>query len=427
MIKRYEVKEIVDIWSQENKLSTWKKVESSVTKSLEEEGIVPKGLSKKILDANITVEEVEAREKITNHDLASFVDILQDKVNQDSEWIHYGLTSSDVVDTSNSLLILESLKFLLQEVDKLINTLKNLAIKEKDTKIVGRTHGVFAEVTFLGNIISNWLLEISRNKERLERAKENISIGKLSGVVGNYTIINSDVEKKSLETLNLKPELFASQIVSRDRYAEVISSIGMLASSYDRIAINLRGYQRSEVGEIHESFSNEQKGSSAMPHKKNPITSERISGISRILRGYVVTALENISLWHERDISNSSVERIIFPDSFNLICFSTIEIEKLFKNININHEKISSNINSARVSLLTQSFLSHLITKGIERDEAYRFLQSQSFEIDNLDSYIKNISTNFEEVEEKDLQEIGKSFLIEKTNKNFEEKINSIV
>ena len=427
MIKRYEVKEIVDIWSQENKLNTWKKVESSVTKSLEEEGIVPKGLSKKILDANITVEEVEAREKITNHDLASFVDILQDKVNQDSEWIHYGLTSSDVVDTSNSLLILESLKFLLQEVDKLINTLKNLAIKEKDTKIVGRTHGVFAEVTFLGNIISNWLLEISRNKERLERAKENISIGKLSGVVGNYTIINSDVEKKSLETLNLKPELFASQIVSRDRYAEVISSIGMLASSYDRIAINLRGYQRSEVGEIHESFSNEQKGSSAMPHKKNPITSERISGISRILRGYVVTALENISLWHERDISNSSVERIIFPDSFNLICFSTIEMEKLFKNININHEKISSNINSARVSLLTQSFLSHLITKGIERDEAYRFLQSQSFEIDNLDTYIKNISTNFEEVEEKELQEIGKSFLIEKTNKNFEEKINSIV
>ena len=427
MIKRYEVKEIVDIWSQENKLSTWKKVESSVTKSLEEEGIVPKGLSKKILDANITVEEVEAREKITNHDLASFVDILQDKVNQDSEWIHYGLTSSDVVDTSNSLLILESLKFLLQEVDKLINTLKNLAIKEKDTKIVGRTHGVFAEVTFLGNIISNWLLEISRNKERLERAKENISIGKLSGVVGNYTIINSDVEKKSLETLNLKPELFASQIVSRDRYAEVISSIGMLASSYDRIAINLRGYQRSEVGEIHESFSNEQKGSSAMPHKKNPITSERISGISRILRGYVVTALENISLWHERDISNSSVERIIFPDSFNLICFSTIEMEKLFKNININHEKISSNINSARVSLLTQSFLSHLITKGVERDEAYRFLQSQSFEIDNLDTYIKNISTNFEEVEEKELQEIGKSFLIEKTNKNFEEKINSIV
>ncbi|MBK77268.1 MAG: adenylosuccinate lyase [Actinobacteria bacterium] len=427
MIKRYEVKEIVDIWSQENKLSTWKKVESSVTKSLEEEGIVPKGLSKKILDANITVEEVEAREKITNHDLASFVDILQDKVNQDSEWIHYGLTSSDVVDTSNSLLILESLKFLLQEVDKLINTLKNLAIKEKDTKIIGRTHGVFAEVTFLGNIISNWLLEISRNKERLERAKENISIGKLSGVVGNYTIINSDVEKKSLETLNLKPELFASQIVSRDRYAEVISSIGMLASSYDRIAINLRGYQRSEVGEIHESFSNEQKGSSAMPHKKNPITSERISGISRILRGYVVTALENISLWHERDISNSSVERIIFPDSFNLICFSTIEMEKLFKNININHEKISSNINSAKVSLLTQSFLSYLITKGIERDEAYRFLQSQSFEIDNLDTYIKNISTNFEEVEEKELQEIGKSFLIEKTNKNFEEKINSIV
>ena len=427
MIERYLNPEINSIWDDQNKFDTWKLVQEKYVETLEELDVAENGIAKKINQSIVQKDEVYKQEEITNHDLASFVDILQDKVNEDSEWIHYGLTSSDVVDTSNSLLILESLDFLIGKVDELISTLKNLAIKEKDTKIIGRTHGVFAEVTFLGNIISNWLLEIHRNKERLERAKENISIGKLSGVVGNYTIINSDIEKKSLETLNLKPELFASQIVSRDRYAEVISCIGMLASSYDRIAINLRGYQRSEVGEIHESFSSEQKGSSAMPHKKNPITSERISGISRILRGYVVSALENISLWHERDISNSSVERIIFPDSFNLICFSTIEMEELFKNININHEKINSNINSAKVSLLTQSFLSHLVTKGVERDEAYRFLQSQSFEIDNLDSYIKNISTNFEEVEEKELQEIRKSFLSEKTNKNFEEKINSVV
>ena len=427
MIKRYLINEIEDIWNQNNKISTWKKVESSVTKQLEDAGIVPKGLSAEILKVNISLEELEEREKITNHDGASFVDILQNKIQKNSEWVHYGLTSSDIVDTSNSLLIIESLDFLLIQIDKLIETLKNLAIKEKDTKIIGRTHGVFAEITFLGNIFSNWLLEINRNKQRIVKAKENISVGKFSGAVGNYSILNQEIEEKALSSLNLKPELFASQIVSRDRYAEVIIAIGMLGSCFDRISQNLRGYQRSEVGEIFESFSKEQKGSSAMPHKKNPITSERVSGISRILRGYVITSLENISLWHERDISNSSVERIIFPDGFNLISFATIEMEKLFSNIQINHEKINSNIDLAKVSILTQACLSHLITKGVDRDEAYRFIQSQSFEFEDLDDYLTTLSKNFENVSIEELKSITNEILSEKTNENFEEKINSIV
>ena len=427
MIKRYLINEIEDIWNQNNKISTWKKVESSVTKQLEDAGIVPKGLSAEILKVNISLEELEEREKITNHDVASFVDILQDKIQKNSEWVHYGLTSSDIVDTSNSLLIIESLDFLLIQIDKLIETLKNLAIKEKDTKIIGRTHGVFAEITFLGNIFSNWLLEINRNKQRIVKAKENISVGKFSGAVGNYSILNQEIEERALSSLNLKPELFASQIVSRDRYAEVIIAIGMLGSCFDRISQNLRGYQRSEVGEIFESFSKEQKGSSAMPHKKNPITSERVSGISRILRGYVITSLENISLWHERDISNSSVERIIFPDGFNLISFATIEMEKLFCNIQISHEKINSNINLAKVNILTQACLSHLITKGVDRDEAYRFIQSQSFEFDDLDDYLTTLSKNFENVSIEELKSITNEILSEKTNENFEEKLNSIV
>ena len=427
MIKRYLINEIEDIWNQNNKISTWKKVESSVTKQLEDAGIVPKGLSAEILNVNISLEELEEREKITNHDVASFVDILQNKIQKNSEWVHYGLTSSDIVDTSNSLLIIESLDFLLIQIDELIETLKNLAIKEKDTKIIGRTHGVFAEITFLGNIFSNWLLEINRNKQRIVKAKENISVGKFSGAVGNYSILNQEIEEKALSSLNLKPELFASQIVSRDRYAEVIIAIGMLGSCFDRISQNLRGYQRSEVGEIFESFSKEQKGSSAMPHKKNPITSERVSGISRILRGYVITSLENISLWHERDISNSSVERIIFPDGFNLITFATIEMEKLFSNIQINHEKINSNIDLAKVSILTQACLSHLITKGVDRDEAYRFIQSQSFEFEDLDDYLTTLSKNFENVSIEELKSITNEILSEKTNENFEEKINSIV
>ena len=427
MIKRYLINEIEDIWNQNNKISTWKKVESSVTKQLEDAGIVPKGLSAEILKVNISLEELEEREKITNHDVASFVDILQNKIQKNSEWVHYGLTSSDIVDTSNSLLIIDSLDFLLVQIDELIETLKNLAIKEKDTKIIGRTHGVFAEITFLGNIFSNWLLEINRNKQRIVKAKENISVGKFSGAVGNYSILNQEIEERALSSLNLKPELFASQIVSRDRYAEVIIAIGMLGSCFDRISQNLRGYQRSEVGEIFESFSKEQKGSSAMPHKKNPITSERVSGISRILRGYVITSLENISLWHERDISNSSVERIIFPDGFNLISFATIEMEKLFSNIQINHEKINSNIDLAKVSILTQACLSHLITKGVDRDEAYRFIQSQSFEFDDLDDYLTTLSKNFENVSIEELKSITNEILSEKTNENFEEKINSIV
>ena len=427
MIKRYLINEIEDIWNQNNKISTWKKVESSVTKQLEDAGIVPKGLSAEILKVNISLEELEEREKITNHDVASFVDILQNKIQKNSEWVHYGLTSSDIVDTSNSLLIIESLDFLLIQIDELIETLKSLAIKEKDTKIIGRTHGVFAEITFLGNIFSNWLLEINRNKQRIVKAKENISVGKFSGAVGNYSILNQEIEERALSSLNLKPELFASQIVSRDRYAEVIIAIGMLGSCFDRISQNLRGYQRSEVGEIFESFSKEQKGSSAMPHKKNPITSERVSGISRILRGYVITSLENISLWHERDISNSSVERIIFPDGFNLISFATIEMEKLFRNIQINHEKINSNIDLAKVSILTQACLSHLITKGVDRDEAYRFIQSQSFEFDDLDDYLTTLSKNFENVSIEELKSITNEILSEKTNENFEEKINSIV
>ena len=286
---------------------------------------------------------------------------------------------------------------------------------------------MFAEITFLGNIFSNWLLEINRNKQRIIKAKENIAVGKFSGAVGNYSILNEEIEERALSSLNLKPELFASQIVSRDRYAEVIVAIGMLGSCFDRISQNLRGYQRSEVGEIFESFSKEQKGSSAMPHKKNPITSERISGISRILRGYVITSLENISLWHERDISNSSVERIIFPDGFNLISFATIEMEKLFCNIQISHEKINLNIDLAKVSILTQACLSHLITKGVDRDEAYRFIQSQSFEFDDLDTYLTTLSENFEDVSIEELKSITNKILSEKTNETFEEKINSIV
>ena len=396
MINRYKNQKISFIWDDQNKFDTWKKVQETYVKTLEEEGVAKPGISEKIASVSVKAEEVYEREKVTNHDLASFVDILQNKVGEGSNWIHYGLTSSDVVDTSNSLLIKESLEVLLKLVDDLLNEIKNRAIDEQSTKIIGRTHGVFAEETFLGNILGNWYLEIKRNLDRLSKAKETISYGKLSGPVGNYTVVTPEIEDKTLKKLDLKAEKFASQIVSRDRYAEVVSAISILASSYDRIAGNLRSYQRSEISEIFEPFKEGQKGSSAMPHKKNPIGSERISGLSRIIRGYSVSSLENMVLWNERDISNSSVERIIIPDSFNIICFMTTELTSIIKNMVINREQINKNLENAKNKSISQRVLSELVNKGIDRDNAYRSIQNLIFENNSAEELIKAIEEEFD-------------------------------
>ena len=396
MINRYKNQKISYIWDDQNKFDTWKKVQETYVKTLEEEGVAKPGISEKIASVSVKAEEVYEREKVTNHDLASFVDILQNKVGEGSNWIHYGLTSSDVVDTSNSLLIKESLEVLLKLVDDLLNEIKNRAIDEQSTKIIGRTHGVFAEETFLGNILGNWYLKIKRNLDRLSTAKETISYGKLSGPVGNYTVVTPEIEDKTLKKLDLKAEKFASQIVSRDRYAEVVSAISILASSYDRIAGNLRSYQRSEISEIFEPFKEGQKGSSAMPHKKNPIGSERISGLSRIIRGYSVSSLENMVLWNERDISNSSVERIIIPDSFNIICFMTTELTSIIKNMVINREQINKNLENAKNKSISQRVLSELVNKGIDRDNAYRSIQNLIFENNSAEELIKAIEEEFD-------------------------------
>lgn len=396
MINRYKNQKISYIWDDQNKFDTWKKVQETYVKTLEEEGVAKPGISEKIASVSVKAEEVYEREKVTNHDLASFVDILQNKVGEGSNWIHYGLTSSDVVDTSNSLLIKESLEVLLTLVDDLLNEIKNRAIDEQSTKIIGRTHGVFAEETFLGNILGNWYLEIKRNLDRLSTAKETISYGKLSGPVGNYTVVTPEIEDKTLKKLDLKAEKFASQIVSRDRYAEVVSAISILASSYDRIAGNLRSYQRSEISEIFEPFKEGQKGSSAMPHKKNPIGNERISGLSRIIRGYSVSSLENMVLWNERDISNSSVERIIIPDSFNIICFMTTELTSIIKNMVINREQINKNLENAKNKSISQRVLSELVNKGIDRDNAYRSIQNLIFENNSAEELIKAIEEEFD-------------------------------
>jgi len=396
MIDRYINNEISSIWNDQNRFNTWKLVQEKFVETLEHLNIAEKGVSKKIRNTEVSKEEVYKQEEVTNHDLASFVDILQKKVGDGSHWIHYGLTSSDVVDTSNSVLIMESIDTVTELINNLLTTLKDKAIEEKDTSIIGRTHGVYAEETFLGNIFGNWYLEIQRSLKRIENSRNNIAIGKLSGPVGNHSVVTEEMEKLTLEKLNLKPEIFANQIVSRDRYAEVVSSLGILASTYERIATNIRSYQRSEISEMFEAFKDGQKGSSAMPHKKNPIGSERISGLARIMRSYVNTSLENMVLWNERDISNSSVERIILPDAFHLISFMTSELNSIVSNLVLNYEKINKNLMDAKNKSISQKLLSHLVAQGIDRDTAYKKLQEGIFQDLSFNDLKENLEKEFQ-------------------------------
>ena len=395
MIDRYINNKINAIWNDQNRFDTWKLIQEKYVETLEELKIAEAGIAKKIRKAEISKEEVYKQEKVTNHDLASFVDILQKKVGEGSNWVHYGLTSSDIVDSANSLLIIQSIEIAQELILNLLKELKLKAIKNKDTKIIGRTHGVYAEETFLGNIFGNWYLEIKRSLDRVERAKVSIAYGKLSGPVGNHTVVTEEMEEITLEKLGLKPEIFASQIVSRDRYAEVFTSLSILASTYERISTNLRSYQRSEISEMYEPFKDGQKGSSAMPHKKNPIGSERITGLARIVRGYTLSGLENMVLWNERDISNSSVERIALPDCFNLICFMTSELTSIISDLVINYEQIEINLNNAKSKTMSQQILSHLVNVGIDREEAYKVIQEESFKNSSPDEFKTNLEKHF--------------------------------
>ena len=395
MIERYINNRVNAIWNDQNRFDTWKLIQEKYVETLEELKIAEAGIAKKIRKAEISKEEVYKQEKVTNHDLASFVDILQKKVGEGSNWVHYGLTSSDIVDSANSLLILQSIEIAQELILDLLKKLKLKAKENKDTKIIGRTHGVYAEETFLGNIFGNWYLEIKRSLDRVERAKVSVAYGKLSGPVGNHTVVTEEMEKITLEKLGLKPEIFASQIVSRDRYAEVFTSLSILASTYERISTNLRSYQRSEISEMYEPFKDGQKGSSAMPHKKNPIGSERITGLARIVRGYTLSGLENMVLWNERDISNSSVERIALPDCFNLICFMTSELTSIISDLVINYEQIEINLNNAKSKTMSQQILSHLVSVGVNREEAYKVIQEETFKNSSPDELKTNLEKHF--------------------------------
>ena len=376
MIDRYTLPEMGKVWSLENRFECMKRVEVSVAQAQACLDIIPSSAAKDIASkAGFSVERILEIEKTTKHDVVAFVSNMAEEVGESGKYIHYGLTSSDVIDTAVSLQIKFASQIVRDKIEALIQALSIQVEAHASTLCAGRTHGMHAEPTTFGMKLAGFLVELKRNRERFHRAALQCEIGKLSGAVGTYSAQSIEVESKVCEDLGLQPEVLATQVVPRDRYAEVIFAISMLGAGLERLAIELRHLQRTEVSEVYEGFSSGQKGSSAMPHKKNPISSENLTGVSRILRGYLISVHENIALWHERDISHSSVERVIFPDAFILIDYSLSRMTQVIKNLEVCPEQMKKNMDLSGGRLFSSHVLLALVDQGMSREEAYQVVQ----------------------------------------------------
>ena len=377
MIPRYTNSEIGKVWEDESKFKYWLEVEKAVCKAQAELGIIPKKAAEDIVrKAQFDLEGINRIESRTHHDVISFLTNVSSYIGESSKYLHYGLTSSDVGDTALSLQILDAINIVEKKARKIIKTLKNQAKKYKKIVMVGRTHGVHAEPITLGFKFSVWVFEMVRNLDRITQSRENIAYGKISGAVGTYANTSPELEEKVCKHLGLKPAPASTQILQRDRHAQVICTLAICGATLEKIALEVRGLQRTDVKEVEEPFAVGQKGSSAMPHKKNPIICERVCGLSRILRSNVVTALENIALWHERDISHSSAERIIIPDSFILLDYMLGKTIFVVENLNIIESNMKRNLMKYGGIIFSQRVLLELINKGMSREDAYNLVQS---------------------------------------------------
>ena len=390
MIDRYSLKEMSQIWSPESRFHFMLKVEQAVAKSQGELGIIPKSSAQAIVSkSRFSYKNILKREQASRHDVTAFVDETASHLGKHGAYFHYGLTSSDVLDTALSLQIKESKKLLDQKLRSVKKTLKQLIVKHKKTLCAGRTHGIQAEPTTFGFKMLGHLAELSRAEQSFNQAVSIGSIAKISGAVGTYSSLPPQVEKKVCQKLSLKPETIATQVVPRDRIARLVFSLSLIGSFIERLAVELRHLQRTEVAEVTEAFYKGQTGSSAMPHKKNPITAENLTGLARLLRSYVSPALENISLWHERDISHSSVERIVLPDSFILTHYALTRLENLLKTLKVNEKKMKQNLDSSKGLIFSSQVLNSLVRKSLPRQKAYPLVQkiSQNLkETENLKS-----------------------------------------
>ena len=372
MIARYTRPEIGAVWTDEARMTAWRDVEVAAAGALD--GPSQADLQA-IRTATFTVEAVNERERVTDHDVAAFVDVLGSSAGDAGRWIHYGLTSSDVLDTGLALAIVRAGELLLEGQRALTATLRELALRHAGTLCVGRTHGVHAEPTTFGLKLAGHAMESRRNEERLSEAVRGASVGKLSGAVGTYAMLDPELEAEVLRELGIAGEPVATQVVARDRHAQLLAAMAVAASSLDRLATELRHLQRTELREAEEAFAAGQKGSSAMPHKRNPITAERISGLARVVRGYAVAALEDVALWHERDISHSSVERVILPDAFLALDYMLARSRALLQGLVVRPERMRAILESSRGLVYSQRVLLGLVEAGLPREAAYALVQ----------------------------------------------------
>lgn len=395
MISRYSRKEMVQIWSQENKFQKMLEVEVAVARVQAKNKIIPERAARDIASkAKFKVARIEEIERTTKHDVIAFVSNLAENVGENGRYIHYGLTSSDVLDTALSLQFKDTYEIIKTDLVRLDDVLVRQAKRHEMTLCAGRTHGMHAEITTFGVKLAGYIAELRRHKGRIDRAFEQSFVGKLSGAVGTYSSLSEKIEAQVCERLGLTPEVVATQVVPRDRHAEIFVALGLLAGFLERLAIELRHLQRTEVGEVIENFSKGQKGSSAMPHKKNPISAENITGLSRLLRSYVTPALENMALWHERDISHSSVERVILPDAFIVCDYALDRMTVLVEGLYVDKEKMRQNVDLSQGQLFASQVLLLLIRKGLSREDAYKIVQQTSHELKPSDTLAKGLMKN---------------------------------
>jgi adenylosuccinate lyase len=382
MITRYTLPEMGAIWSEQNRFQKWLDVEIAVCEVHAEMGVIPQDAFEQIRTrAQFSVERINEIEKTTDHDLIAFTTNLAENIGEAARFVHYGLTSSDVVDTANALQLREACDLLIKRIDDLMAVLKRRAFEFKNTPQVGRTHGIHAEPTSFGLTFALWHDEMRRNRERLVRTRETVAVGKISGAVGAFAHLDPIVENKVCVKLGLQAAPVSTQVIQRDRYAEYLCTLAIIASSLDKFALQVRHWQRTEVREAQEKFKRGQKGSSAMPHKRNPILSERLCGLARVVRGNAVAGLESVALWHERDISHSSAERVILPDSSIAVDYMLVKATSLFDGLVVYPERMLENLNSTRGLIFSGQLLLILTSSGIQREMAYEWVQRNAMKV----------------------------------------------
>ncbi len=377
MIERYTLPEMGNIWTENYKYKTWLQVEIAVCEAQAQLGYIPQSAVEEIkAKANFDPIRILEIEKEVRHDVIAFLTNVNEYVGESGRYIHLGLTSSDVLDTALALQMVASINIILERLEDLIQTIRYQAQQHRYTIMIGRSHGIHGEPITFGFKLAGWLAEVLRHRERLVNVRKDISVGQISGAVGTYANINPQIEAITCEKLGLEPDTASTQIISRDRHGNFVQNLALLAASIERFAVEIRNLQRTDVLEVEEFFSKGQKGSSAMPHKRNPIRSERLTGMARIIRGNAVAALENVALWHERDISHSSVERMILPDSCTLIHFMLVEMTDLVKHLLVYPENMMKNMNVYGGVVFSQRVLLSLVEKGLSREESYTIVQS---------------------------------------------------